>query len=331
MNNTSSIGIDLGGTNICGALLSDKGHVSEQSRWTAGAGTDADTVVKAVVRVAKKIRNRPAGRQVSGVGIGVAGQVDEESGTVVSAPNLHWRNFALRSQLEEQLQLPVMIMNDVRAATWGEWLHGAGRDCYNLVCIFVGNGIGGGVVINGRMLHGTTNTAAALGHLTVDLNGPMCHCRNRGCLEALAGGWAIAQQAQEAIAADPLEGAPMLQLVNGDVGQVTGKTVTDAYHYGDTLARRIVSDVGRALGAGAVSLVHAFNPERLILGGGVVDGLPHLIEDVKSYVQQHALESAVERLEVLPSELKGLAGAIGAAAVARRSQCGKGEEACFLE
>jgi glucokinase len=331
MNNSSSIGLDLGSTKICGALVSEGGHVSNRTRRTSDAEADAETVVKTLVRAAKRLRIGPEGRHVSGVGVGVGGQIDEESGTVLSAPNFRWRNFPLRSQLEEVLQLPVTVLNDVRAATWGEWLHGAGRDCENLVCISIGMRIGGGVVIRGRMLEGATNSAGELGHLTVDMNGPKCRCHNRGCLEALASGWAIAQQAQEAIAADPTAGAPMLELVNGNVEQVTGKTVSDAYHYGDTLALRIVSDVSRALGAGSVSLVNAFNPERLILGGGVVDGLPHLIEEVKSFVQEHALEAAAKCLEVLPAELKDMAGAIGAAAVAHRARHGIGDEACVLE
>jgi glucokinase len=331
MNNSSFIGLDLGDTKTCGVLVSERGHVSNRTRRISNVEADAETAVKTLVRVVKQLRASPEGRHVSGVGVGVGGQIDEESGTVLSAPHLRCQNFPLRSELEEQLQLPVTVLNDMRAATWGEWLHGAGRDCDNLVCIIIGMRIGGGVVIRGRMLEGASNTAGELGHLTVDLNGPKCPCGNRGCLEALASGWAIAQQAQEAIAADPAAGAPMLELVNGNVGQVTGKTVTDAYHYGDTLALRIVSDVSRALGAGSVSLVNAFNPERLIFGGGVVDGLPHLIEEVKSFVQAHALEAAAQRLEVLPAELKGMAGAIGAAAVAHRARHGKGDEACVLE
>jgi glucokinase len=216
--------------------------------------------------------------------------------------------------------LPVVVTNDVRAAAWGEWLHGAGQGCDDLVCLFVGTGIGGGVVSGGRMLAGCSNAAGELGHITVDLHGPQCHCGNQGCLEALAGGWAIARRAQEAIAADPAAGTSLVQMAGGQQKAVTAKIVAQAFHAGDPLAQELVDEVAQALIAGAVGLVNAFNPCRLILGGGVIEGLPELVDRIDQGVCERALEAASAPLQVLPAQLKNDAGVVGAAALAMHSQ-----------
>jgi glucokinase len=132
-------------------------------------------------------------------GSGSAGQIDPEHGMVRFAPNLGWHNVPFQSDLAGALGLPVVVTNDVRAATWGEWLHGAGKGCNDLVCLFIGTGIGGGVVSGGKMLSGCSNTAGEVGHMIINLHGPPCSCGSRGCFEALAGGWAIARQAREAV------------------------------------------------------------------------------------------------------------------------------------
>jgi glucokinase len=221
--------------------------------------------------------------------------------------------------LSRALKLPVAVANDVRAATWGEWLHGAGRGCDDLVCLFVGTGIGGGVVSGGHMMAGSSNAAGELGHVTVDLHGPPCHCGNTGCLEALASGWAIARRARQAIAADPSAGASLLDRAGGQPDAVTAKIVAQAAHAGDPLARQLIDEVATALIAGSVSFVNAFNPSRLILGGGVIEGLPELVQRVAQGVRQLALAAASTPLHVLPAQLHGDAGVVGAAALAMYS------------
>ncbi len=125
------------------------------------------------------------------------GRWTRETGAVMFAPNLDWHNVPLRAEVEKACAIPVVVTNDVRAALWGEWLFGAGRGAGDLLCIFIGTGIGGGIVCGGKVLEGCSNTAGEIGHMTVDLNGPLCNCGNRGCMEALAGGWAIARRAHE--------------------------------------------------------------------------------------------------------------------------------------
>ena len=223
--------------------------------------------------MAGALQERAGSRPVA-VGVGIPGQIEEETGVVLFAPNLGWRKVPLLADLRHLLGMPVAVTNDVRAITWGEWVHGAGRGIDDIVCLYVGTGIGGGVVSAGRLLSGCTNTAGELGHITVDMDGPPCTCGNSGCLESIAGGWAIARQAQQMIREDGQAGKTLLAFAEGSVDAVTAETVARSASAGDSLSLALLEKVGRALTAGCVSLVNAFNPCKLILGGGVIDGVP---------------------------------------------------------
>jgi len=314
----SAVGVDLGGTKIAVALVNEQGRILKSSRLS----TDVEGGASAVVAQITESANELAGNSessVAGIGVGVAGQIEAQSGVVRFAPNLDWHDVPLQSQLSAACNLPVVITNDVRAITWGEWLFGAGKGCDNLICAFVGTGIGGGVVIDGNVVGGCSNTAGEIGHITIDRHGPRCTCGNRGCLETLAGGWGIAHQARQAVAADPAAGAKLLEMAAGNAQEISAKLVADAYQKGDALAQKLVDKAGEALVAGMVSLVNAFNPCRLILGGGVIDGLPELVERVRREVGEKALAAATGSLQVVSAQLDEDAGVIGAAAFALQS------------
>ena len=312
-----AVGVDLGGTKVEVGGVDARGRllkrVRRPTKVRSGPAAIETQIVDAVRELEESMGSSPAG-----VGVGVAGQIDADKGMVRFAPNLDWHDVPFQADLSDTLGLPVVVINDVRAAAWGEWLHGAGQGCDDLVCVFVGTGIGGGIVSGGQMLSGCSNTAGELGHITVALDGPPCHCGNRGCLEALASGWAIAQQAQEAVAAKPDDGFMLLKLANGQQEAITAEIVAQAAKEGDALARRLLDEAVQALIAGAVSLVNAFNPCRLILGGGVIEGLPERIDQVERGVRQWALAAARAPLQVLPAALHGDAGVIGAAALVLR-------------
>jgi glucokinase len=312
------IGIDLGGTKIEIARVDSSGRLLQRTRRATdvadGPSVVKDQIVDGVREMEEGIDSRPAG-----IGIGVAGQIEPGTGTVRFAPNLDWQDVPLGSELSDALDLPVLVANDVRAITWGEWLHGAGQGCDDLVCLFIGTGIGGGIVSGGQVLSGCSNAAGELGHTTIQLNGPLCHCGNRGCLEALAGGWAIARQAREAIQANPAAGRPLLERAGGELDKVSARTVAQAAHAGDSLAQELVDQVAEALIAGCMGLVNAVNPCRLILGGGVIEGLPELVDRVDRGVRERALAAATTSLKVVAAQLNGDAGVIGAAALAIRS------------
>ncbi|MFW6126761.1 MAG: ROK family protein [Thermodesulfobacteriota bacterium] len=316
-----AIGVDLGGTKVEVASVDSWGNIRQRLRRPTEVQGGPVAVKQEIIDMVREVsKDSPA---PAGVGVGVAGQVRAETGMVHFAPNLDWHEVPLQDDLKQTLGLPVVVINDVRAATWGEWLHGAGKGCSDLVCLFIGTGIGGGVVSGGRMLSGCSNTAGELGHMTIDLHGPSCHCGNRGCLEALAGGWAIARRAREAIAADPAAGEKMLAAAGIKViaatEAVTAAAVTLAAREGDRLAQALVDEVAQALIAGAVSLANTFNPCRLILGGGVMAGMPELIPRIDQGVRRSALQAATSRLEVLPAKLGNEAGVVGAASLAMKN------------
>jgi glucokinase len=320
------LGVDLGGTKIKVALVDGGGSILRDRRLATDAEGGPEAVRRQIVTACRELLGNGEPNPL-GLGIGVAGQIGAADGVVRFAPNLDWSDVPLRADLERELELPVTLVNDVRAATWGEWLFGAGKDCADLVCLFIGTGIGGGVVSGGRVLAGSSNSAGELGHMTVDLQGPPCHCENHGCLEALAGGWAIARRAREAVSVDPAAGAQLIRLAAERGCELNAAIVAAGLQVGDPVARRIVDEVSLALVAGCVSLVNAFNPRRLILGGGVIDGLPELVGRIDQGIRQRALATAWEELQVLPARLQNDAGVIGAAAVALNRAAGKGEAA----
>ena len=312
-----TVGIDLGGTKVAIALVDANGNVVAASRNTTGITAAPQATVAVIAASVKEIRSSVAGMQVIGAGVGAAGQIDPATGTVRTSPNLpDWNNIPLQAELEKALDLPVVIANDVQAAAWGEWRYGAGQGVTDMVCLFVGTGVGGGVIAAGSLLTGCGGSAGELGHTVIERNGPECRCGNRGHLEAMAGGWAIARRASEAVAADPEAGATLLALAEGNGDQLTAAHVSQAAHQGDPLAQRLVTETGDALSVGIASLVNAFNPCLVVLGGGVVEGLPELVEIAQENVPRYALAVAAEPLRITKAALGEHAGVIGAAALA---------------
>ncbi len=319
-----AIGVDLGGTKVEVACVDALGHVFQRLRRPTDVAEGPNAVESEVAVAVRQLLGEGQGPLPVGVGIGMAGQIDPATGAVRFSPNLDWHDVPLQSDLHQALGLPVVVTNDVRAAAWGEWLHGAGQGCSDMVCIFVGTGIGGGVVSGGQMLSGCTNTAGEVGHIIVDLNGPPCTCGNWGCLEALAGGWAIARMAQDAITIDSAAGAALLKVAGGRPAAITARVVGEAAHSGDPLALDLVERVVQALIAGATSLINAFSPCRLILGGGIIEGMPELVGRIDQGVRRRALTAATTTLQVLSAHLRGDAGVVGAAALALRTFQGNG-------
>ena len=310
-----TLGVDLGGTKVETSLVDTTGHILASHRSPTQPDKGPEGVIADVIQCVKNCLGE-ASKSARALGIGMAGQIEKDTGIVRFAPNLGWHNVPLKAKLEEALELPVVVTNDVRAATYGEWSYGAGQNVDDLVCLFVGTGVGGGIVSGGRLLEGCFNTAGELGHLTIVTNGRQCHCRNRGCLEAYAGGWAIAERAQEAVRSNTQAGELLIELA-GSVGQISAATVTEAYANGDSLAQYIVEETVRYMAAGLVGIVNAFNPCVLVLGGGVIHGLPEYASMVEHIVRLNALEAAVKDLRIVTSVLGDKAGVIGAATLAR--------------
>lgn len=308
-----TIGVDLGGTKVKTAVVDSDGRITSAFKHPTNPQKGSEAVIRDILACVDKCLSQ--NKSVEALGIGVAGQVDK-NGVVQYSPNLQWRGVPLRTRLEKELGLPVFVTNDVRAATIGEWRFGSGRNVEDLAVIFIGTGIGGGAVIGGNIVSGCSNTGGELGHITIVVGGRRCHCPNEGCLEAYAGGWAIAERAQEAVKSNPRLGRHLTSLAHG-IENITAETVSHAYHEGDELACRIIEETGGFLAAGAVSIINSFNPCMLIFGGGVIEGLPELITAVDGIVRQRALEAAVEELKIVKAALGSDAGVIGVAALAK--------------
>jgi glucokinase len=310
------VGADIGGTKIGMALLDSEGAlVEEHHSHPTDAAEGPEAVLERIARCFADCFAAHRGR-IARLGIGVAGQVDAASGAVLFAPNLKWKDVPVAGWLHSALGIPVVVTNDVRAATWGEWAAGAGRGSSDIVVVFVGTGIGGGVVSGGQMLTGASNTFGELGHVPVEVEGRSCRCGGRGCVEAYAGGWAIGERARELVASDAARGAGILRHA-GAAEAITAATVTAAYRAGDRAAHALIDDVALHLGTAATGFVNTLNPSRLILGGGVIEALPELVGVVETFVRRAALPAATARLEVLRAALGRAAPAIGAAALAR--------------
>jgi len=255
-----------------------------------------------------------------GVGLGAPGPLDREKGIVIVAPNLGWRNFPLRDRIASAVNLPATLDNDANCATVGEWWCGAARGGRNVVGLTIGTGIGGGLILNGDLYHGSSDVAGEIGHTTIDSTGRRCTCGNYGCLEAYASGPAIAERAREALGGD--EDSMLPRMVGGDLQKITARTVYDASLRGDETAREVVRDTARFLGTGLANLLNIVNPDVVVLAGGVTEAGDALFEPLRAEVKRRAFRPAVEACRIVPGILGGSAGVVGAVATFKMQALG---------
>ena len=313
------IGVDLGGTNIVVAAMARDGSrlFGSQTEPTL-ALEGADAVVGRMARMVNTtvaITMKEAGVPRSaflGVGIGAPGTVDRGAGLVLAAPNLKWYDFPLVARMTELTGLPVTLDNDANCATYGEWWLGAARGGRNVIGVTIGTGVGGGIIVNKHVYHGSSDAAGEIGHITIDLHGRRCGCGNYGCLEAYASGSAIAERAREALHND--ESSILPSLVGGDLAKITAAKVYDAAGQGDALALEIVRDTAKYLGAGLANLLNVFNPDVVVIAGGVTQAGEALFAPLRTEVRRRAFKSVSDACRIVPGTLPGTAGVVGAVA-----------------
>ncbi|HMH82421.1 MAG TPA: ROK family protein [Gemmatimonadales bacterium] len=313
------VGIDIGGTNVVAGTVAEDGSemlglVSEPTISEQGA----DAVLGRIVKLARASMAAARGKEIAGVGIGSPGPLNTTTGVVLLTPNLGWTNFPLRDRLAQALGLPATLDNDANCAIFGEWWRGAARGAKHVVGLTIGTGIGGGIVLDGEIYRGASDIAGEIGHMTIDLNGRRCKCGNYGCLEAYASGPAIAARAVEGIEAGTDTSLP--KYVNGDLRKITAQLVYEAAHDGDDYAYEVVKDTARFLGVGVANVINIFNPEVVVICGGVTLAGERLFGPLRSEAKRRAFKPAVDICRIVPGELTGTAGVYGAAAVfARRT------------
>jgi glucokinase len=310
------LGIDIGGTNLVVGSVAEDGSAlhalrSEPTHAEAGQSDVLDRLIVLAKQAIAHTKREVPSAQIVGVGIGAPGPLDTRSGIVLLTPNLGWVNLPLRQIIHERLGLPAVLDNDANCAVLGEWWMGAARGTRHAIGITIGTGIGGGIIIDGKLFHGASDCAGEIGHTTIDTEGRRCKCGNYGCLEAYASGPNIALRACEEIQAGAV--SSLSQYVDGDLQKITAQTVYQAAHDGDDLALEVVNDTAKFLGAGIANLLNIFNPEVVVVCGGVTLAGDHLFVPLRREVARRAFKPAVEVCRIVPCELAGTAGVYGAA------------------
>lgn len=306
-----AIGVDVGGNSTKGGLVGPGGAIIERTERS----TDPAAGTAAIVAVAAALADRAAalGTEVLGVGVGAAGFVDAERGAVTFSPNIVYDEPDIAAALGRTLGLPIFVDNDANAAAWGERAFGAARGSDHVAMLTLGTGLGAGFIVGGRLLRGATGMAAEFGHTIVEPGGPPCPCGLNGCIEQLVSGKAIARRAREAARQYPeslfLEAA-------GGIDAISAHHVGDAAERGDPQALAVLEQAGRALGIGLSNVVNIFDPDVIVLGGGVIRAGEPLLAPARDQMKAMGLAQRrrPQRLEV--GKLGGDAGLVGAAALA---------------
>jgi glucokinase len=314
------LGIDLGGTKIIAGLVERSGRILAreycETQAAAGPAQVIDRLIEATTTVLASQSIELS--EVNAIGVAAPGPIDAASGTVTAPPNLPgWHDVPLARLIQSRISLPTYLENDAAAAALAEFTFGAGRGCQHMIYVTASTGIGGGYVLNGRLYQGAVGAAGEIGHMTLLPNGPLCGCGNRGCLEALASGTAIARDARERVS----RGVPTLiaELVNGDLTKISAKVVAQAADDGDIEAQEILQEALGYLGVGVANLVNLFNPEIIVIGGGLTNMGERLFETVRRVIDRRAFPISAHTVRVRPAQLGSDVGLLGAAAVAMTS------------
>ena len=313
------IGVDLGGTNLRAAIADiETGQIFHQRKLPTLAADGQEAVIGRIVELIRELIQADGSTHIKGVGIGVPGTPDLDTGVIQFLPNLpgKWLNVPLQAIIEEQVQLPVAIINDVRAITLGEWAFGAGRGAETVACLAIGTGIGGGVVVNGQFHLGIGGTAGEFGHHVVEVDGLPCGCGGRGCLELYASGPAIAAMGVKEV----MHGHTTLigELVDHDLNRIDAGIVVNAAREGDPVAQDILQRAGRYLGIAVGNILGVISPQKVIFGGGVSLAGDLLLAPILQTVKERVHVIPVDKVDFVIAELGMKGGLVGAALWAKR-------------
>ncbi len=313
------VGVDLGGTKILAAVFDKRHRILAREKKSTQAALGAHGVIK---RVAECVNEALAAAAVphsavAALGIGVPGMVDAKRGVVHVAPNLGWHDVPLGKLLSKRIQIPVVVVNDVQAGTIAVKELGAGRGLRDFVCMFIGTGIGGGLVVRGEMYRGAGGMGGEIGHMVVVAHdGPKCGCGNRGCLEAVASRSAVVRRIVSAM--EKGRKTVVRDLCDGDTMRVRSRILAEAYREGDKLVREVIDDTCEYIGIGAANLINVLNPQAVILGGGLMQALgDKMLPRIAKAARAHTIAASDKRVRILDSGLGDDAGILGGALAAR--------------
>lgn len=312
------VGVDLGGTKILAGVFKSNLECLGRSKMSTKAQRGYKGVTERIVRCIEDAIDECdlATKQVRGVGLGAPGAVDSDTGLVMIAPNLGWEDVALRKELEARLGLPVFVENDCNVCTLGIYeseLQGRAR---NVVGVFLGTGIGGGLILDGKLYSGFNHAAGEIGHMVIEVGGPKCSCGNRGCFEALASRSAIFRKIQTAVKDG--QKTVLTDMLGDDLGNMRSGDLRKAIRQGDKFVEHIVEEAAEYTGIAVANLINIVNPQIVVLGGGLIDALEdEMMAIISETAMDYALTGTARGIEIIASKLADDAGIVGGAVLAR--------------
>ncbi|MFH0964845.1 MAG: ROK family protein [Planctomycetota bacterium] len=321
-NDRPVVGVDLGGTKILSAVVRADGAILARAKLPteASGGLEhvIDRIAQSVFDAVREARLSPA--DVPAMAVGSPGPLDPHKGIILEAPNLGWKNVPLGAELEKRTGIKTFVENDVDMGTLGEFVFGAAKGADSVLGVFVGTGIGGGIIIHGKLLRGAAGVAGEIGHIVVKRNGAACNCGGRGCMEAYAGRWAVARYIHKAVRKG--RRSSVARVVKGDHVNLTSGTLRSAWRADDKLVRKALTRACKYLGAGIGSVVNLLSPEVVVIGGGVFEALgKELLPITVKHIRRNAMEASLRNVRIVLAALGDDANVLGASVAARQRLC----------
>lgn len=313
---TQYFAIDMGGTNIKLGIIDEAGKIIVKKSIPTQSELGSQNILDRIEENTRKIlkENDFSSEDIEGIGVCCPGPMDPEKGIIFDMPNVPgWKDFPILEQMQKRFpNVKILVDNDANAAALGEWWIDCNRESKNLVFYTLGTGVGGGLILDGKLYHGSTGVAAELGHVTILPDGPFCGCGNRGCLEALASGTAIVRAAKNMLKKFP-------ESLLAESEELTPEIIYNAAKQGDTLSKTIYNRIGVYLGIAIAGIINILNPDTVVLGGGIAAAHEFFLPALKAEVKERAFESHHQTAEIKISSLGSYAGLIGAAALIKFS------------
>lgn len=310
------IGIDIGGTKIAAALVTSSGKILTRAKSSTPPNAKGHDILKTILKTIDELRYEYPLEKLGGIGVGIPGIAAPRTHEIIVTPNIKLAGFPLKNELAKRFKTKVVIDNDVNCGLLGEQWLGSARKIKNVIGLFPGTGIGGAIVIDGKLFAGSHGAAAELGHMIMDLNGPLCSCGNHGCLEAFASRWAIQRDIRAAIKSG--KKSIITQMTKGDLTVIKSKALKEALRRKDPVVTGIMANTANVLGRACVSINHIFNPEIIVLGGGVIEACgDFLLPRIAKIVKDDPFFKKFKPCKIVAAELEDNAVILGAVALAR--------------
>ncbi|MFH1379817.1 MAG: ROK family protein [bacterium] len=306
-----ALGIDLGGTHIKVALVESSGNIKKDMQLDTRVKEGPAAIIQDIKKACKQLIAKKGNQRIKGIGVGIAGDIDQRSGKVRFSPNLNWKNVWVGRELKKYFNIPVIIENDANAAAWGAYILDSKKKIKNIITLTLGTGVGGGIIFDGKLFRGSTGSAGEIGHIPLYPYGPKCSCGCRGCLECYVGAPHLVRKTQEAIMAG--RKTLISDMVHDDLNAITSIIIEIAAKKGDGLAREIWDTAGKSLGIAIGGLINLLNPRMIVLAGGTSRAGKLILDPMWYAIKKHSFSSVRKNLSIIVSRHDKDLGVVGAA------------------